>query len=278
MRSLAAFLRPLRPAARAAVSVAASVAALFAVAPAQAQYALAVSPPRFELSTRPGEPAREVLELTHSDSKAGAYKFKTADWSFRPDGSVVFGDELAEGSCRPWVAIERRDLLIAPGRPYRYRFEVAPPPDAKPQECRFAIMIEGQQPAQAPGMPIGLGARIGVIVYVAVGNVAPKLELAGSGVENVDGKPAAALRIRNTGDAHGRLGGFVTGTDAAGTRVELQPASTPILPGETRTVTLVANRPGSPEVPVAVKFPLQVSGKLDWGKDASLPLDLRIAQ
>lgn len=254
------------------------LAALAATSPARAQFSLAVSPPRFELSVKPGERVREVLELTHSDSRAGAYKFKTADWTFAPDASVSFIDDLLPGSCRPWVAIERRELSITPGRPYRFRVEIAPPADTPPMECRFAVMIEGQQPAAAPGVPIALDARIGVIVYVAVGDVAPRLELAGSSVQTVDGRPVPVIRIRNTGTAHGRLAGFLTGSDASGTRLELQAGSTPILAGETRDIALLATRPGDTETAVDVRFPLTVSGTLEWGKSGSMPIDQRFAR
>lgn len=252
--------------------------ALFGAAPARAQFSLAVSPPRFELAVKPGETVRDVIELTHSDSRNGNYRLKTADWTYKADASVDFFDELQPGSCRPWVAIERRELSITPGRPYRFRFEVSPPADAQPTECRFAIMIEGQQPAALPNMPLALGARIGVIVYVAVGEVAPVLELAGSSVQNVDGHPTAVLRVRNTGTAHGRLAGFLTGTDAGGTRLELQASTTPILPGETRDIALVATRPGEVDTSVQVKFPITISGKLEWGKSGTLPIDLRFSQ
>lgn len=269
----AAFLRR-----ASSVAPACALAALFpACAPAAAQFSLAVSPPRFELSVQPGEKVRDVIELTHSDSKSGNYKIRTADWTFRPDASVEFLDPLQPGSCRPWVAIERRELSITPGRPYRFRFEVAPPAGTPPVECRFAIMIEGSDPAAVSGVPIALGARIGVIVYVAVGDVAPALELTGTSVQTVNGKPMPVVRIHNSGNAHGRLAGFLTGTDAGGTKLELEPSTTPILPGETRDIALVATKPGDPDTAVAVRFPITISGKLEWGKDGSLPIDQRFA-
>jgi len=262
----------------AAFLLAAGIAASTIGATAQAQFSLAVSPPRFELSAKPGERVREVIELTHRDTQAGAYKLKTADWTFRPDASVDFSDELLSGSCRPWVAIERRELSITPGRPYRFRFEVTPPAGTPPMECRFAVMIEGQQPAAAPGVPVALGARIGVIVYVAVGDVAPVLELAGSSVQTVDGQATPMLKIRNTGTAHGRLAGFLAGTDASGTALELQASTTPIMAGETRDIALVANKPGDTETAVAVRFPITVTGKLEWGKNGSLPIHQRFTR
>lgn len=274
MTRLAAFLRRHGAAFRLAALLAASAAA---IVPAQAQFSLAVSPPRFELSVKPGEQVREVIELTHSDVRAGAYRLKTADWTLRPDGSVDFSDELLPGSCRPWVAIERRELSVTPGRPYRYRFEVSPPADTPPTECRFAVMIEGQQPTAAPGMPIALGARIGVVVYVAVGEVAPVLELAGTTIKTVDGRPAPVLKVRNTGTAHGRLAGFLGGKDADGTALEVQAATTPIMPGETREIALVATKPGDTETAVAIRYPLAVSGKLEWGRKGSMLVEQRFA-
>ena len=266
-----------RRAHRAALLLASSLGALTIGAAAHAQFSLAVSPPRFELSAKPGERVREVIELTHRDTRAGAYKLKTTDWTFKPDASVDFSDDLLPGSCRPWVAIERRELSITPGRPYRFRFEVTPPADTPPMECRFAVMIEGQQAATAPGVPVALGARIGVIVYVAVGDVAPVLELAGSSVQTVDGQPTPMLKIRNTGTAHGRLAGFLSGTDASGTALELQASPTPILAGEPRDIALVAHTPGDTETAVAVRFPITITGKLEWGKNGSMPINQRFA-
>lgn len=272
MTRLAEFLRRHGAAFRLAAAIAAAATTTL---PAQAQFSLAVSPPRFELSAKPGERVREVLELTHSDSRPGAYKLKTADWTLRPDASVDFRDELQPESCRPWVAIERRELSITPGRPYRFRFEVAPPADTPPMECRFAVMIEGQQPAAAPGVPIALGARIGVIVYVAIGEVAPVLELAGTAVQTIDGRPTPVLKVRNTGNAHGRLAGFLSGKDAGGTALEVQAVTTPIMPGETRDIALVATKPGDTETTVTIRYPLSVSGKLEWGRKGSLAIEQR---
>jgi hypothetical protein len=245
---------------------------------AQAQFALAVSPPRMELTGKPGERVRDVIELTHSDARQGEYTFKTADWTLKPDGSVDFSDELVPGSCRPWVAIERRELSIAAGKPYRYRFEVTPPPDTPPMECRFAVLIEGKERTTAPGTPVAMAARIGVIAYVAIGDVQPVLDIAGATVKTVNGQSLPVLRIRNTGTAHGRLAGFLNGTDASGARLEFQPATTPIMPGETRDIALTATKPGDTDATVAVRFPVTVTGSLEWGKSGSTKVNERFAQ
>ncbi|RYY59098.1 MAG: hypothetical protein EOO24_60985, partial [Comamonadaceae bacterium] len=65
-----------------------------------AQFALAVSPPRFELTGKPGTPIRNVIELSQVDIRPGNYTVRTADWTFKPDGSVDFAEPLATDSCR----------------------------------------------------------------------------------------------------------------------------------------------------------------------------------
>lgn len=187
-----------------------------------------------------------------------------------------FTDELAADSCRPWVAIERRELVIEPAARYRYRFEITPPPGTPARECRFALMVEGLEPALVQGsLNFPVGGRIGVIVYAAIGDAAPQLEIASTRVVTVGGKATAVVDVRNLGNAHGRLEGFVNGTDATGARFEMAPSDLPILPGETRAVTLIPVVEDGQPVP-EVRFPLVVKGKLEWGKN-SVPLDTRFA-
>ncbi|MCY1556638.1 hypothetical protein D9M68_934030 [compost metagenome] len=91
----------------------------------------------------------------------------------------------------------------------------------------------------------------------------------------VGGKPVAMLDIRNRGNAHGRLEGFVNATDAAGRRLEMTPTDMPILPGETRGVALGPVVEEGQPVP-EIRFPLVVKGSLEWGKNR-LPLDASFA-
>ncbi|MBU4505535.1 MAG: hypothetical protein KJ740_04020, partial [Gammaproteobacteria bacterium] len=71
--------------------------------------------------------------------------------------------------------------------------------------------------------------------------------------------------------AHGRLEGFVNGTDATGTQFEMSPADLPILPGETRRVAL-SPVPENGKTAPEIRFPLSVKGSLEWGANR-LPLD-----
>ena len=258
---------------------AALLAASIAPFASAAEFAIAVSPPRLELQMKPGERSRQVLEISNASAEPTALSVKTADWSLSADDSVVFYDELRPGSCRPSVVIERREVIVSGSRPFRFRFEVEAPADGQPGECRFAILFEGQEQVSQTqgGLAIPFSARLGVIVYAAFGGAAPNLSLVGSGVQNVNGKPTPVLQVRNSGAAHGRLGGFLSGTDAAGIQLEFTPASMPILAGETRAIALNATRPGDQDTAVQVRFPVTISGKLEWGKDQMQSIEQRFA-
>lgn len=239
-------------------------------------FAAYITPPRFEVQVAPGQNLRQVVEIQHVGQQKGNYRVYTSDWSFLPDNSVAFSDTLAADSCRPWVAVERRELTIEPGARYRYRFEITPPPGTPARECRFALMIEGLEPARVQGsVNFPVGGRIAVIVYASIGDAAPQLEIAATRVVSANGKPVAVVDVRNRGNAHGRLEGFVNGTDASGARFEMSPADLPILPGETRSVAITPVTEDGKPAP-EVRFPLTIKGNLEWGKNR-LPLDASFA-
>ena len=246
---------------------------------ANAEFAVAISPPRFELEAKAGDVVRQTMEITNGALQAAALSIKTADWTYEPDGGVNFRDDLAPGSCRPWVTIERRELTVVAGKPYRFRFEVAPPQGTPPTECRFAILVEGQQEStNAGGLVVPFNARLAVIVYLGIGGVQPDLAVVGTEVQTVDGKPTPVLRVRNTGLAHGRLEGFLAGTDARNTPLDFVARGYPILPGETRAIPLNASRQGDLDAPVSLTFPVTVKGKLEWGKKQSQDFEQRFVQ
>lgn len=259
---------------------AASCAALFAAtipASAIAQgFAALVSPPRFELATKPGEALREVVEITNASAQAAKYRLRTADWIFEENANVRFEDALQPGSCRPWVAIERREIVVSPGGKYRYRFEITPPADAPAGECRFAVLIEGdEQNVVTPGGPsFPIAGRLAVIVYVTLGGAEAKLEVVGNKTATINGEVMPVVMVKNTGNAHGRLAGFLSGTDAAAKKLEFTPSTSPILPGETRPVSLVLYR--ERDEPLRVAYPITIRGTLEWGNQ-KLPFEQTFA-
>jgi hypothetical protein len=236
-------------------------------APVHAQgFAALVSPPRFELATQPGKTVRSVIEVSNRSTASARYLMHTADWTFAPDFSVNFHDDLQAGSCRPWVAIERPEIAIPGGATLRYRFEVTVPADAPAGECRFAIMIEGAEPsiARSQGLDMPVTGRIGVIVYLNIGDGEPVLEVFGPKIAMLNGQQIPALRVHNSGSAHGRMTGFLTGTDAKGNKYDFTPADFPILPHEEREVFLTPST-ATDDHP-ALTFPVTIKGTLEWGK------------
>lgn len=251
-----------------------AITAFASVAPVAAQeFAAVVSPPRFEISAQPGERVRQVVEITNVAPQPSRFLLRTADWSLGPDGAVTFAEDVVPGSCREWVAIERHEIEVPGGGRYRYRFEVQPPAGAPAGECRFALMVEGEPTTiqTEGGLPLPVSGRIGVIVYVAVGAASADLQVVGTGVADTAAGSVPVLSVRNVGNAHGRLDGFLTGADARGRRLEFSPASLPILPGETRTIALSAHDGKEPVSDLA--FPVKVAGTIEWGDGRSISID-----
>jgi hypothetical protein len=155
--------------------------------------------------------------------------------------------------------------VVPGGATLRYRFEVSVPADAPAGECRFAVMIEGAEPsiAKSNGVDLPVTGRIGVIVYVTVGDGAPDLELFGPKVSTLNGRQIPALRIYNSGSAHGRMSGFLTGTDAKGISYDFTPSDFPILPHEEREVFLTPSTAADDHP--TLTFPVTVKGTLEWG-------------
>jgi fimbrial chaperone protein len=227
-------------------------------------FAALISPPRFEVAAKPGKTLRNVIEVSNRSSALAKYLIHTADWTLSPGFSVSFHDDLQPGSCRPWVALERPIVEVPGGGTLRYRFEVTVPADAPAGECRFAVMIEGAEPsiAASKGLDLPITGRIGVIVYVTIGDGEPDLELLGPKITTLNGQQVPTLRVHNGGSAHGRMGGFLTGTDAKGISYDFTPADFPILPHEEREVFLTPST--AKDDHPTLTFPVTVKGTLEW--------------
>ncbi|MDE2627234.1 MAG: hypothetical protein KGL99_08805, partial [Burkholderiales bacterium] len=212
-------LHCLRRAARVSAVMGLALAGLVFGGAAQAQFAAAVTPPRFEIAVEPGQVTRQVFEITQAIPGDSTYRVYTTDWSMDATGALTFYETLQPGSCRPWVAIERKEVTVARGARVRFRFEVAPPAGVTPQECRFALMIESKPQDVKTGdiASFPMNGRIGVIVYVSVGGAKAVLEPGALSVGPFDGRPTPLLAVHNRGNATGRLSGILNGTDAAGT-------------------------------------------------------------
>ena len=93
----------------------------------------------------------------------------------------------------------------------------------------------------------------------------------GAGVVDVGGSAKPAVTVSNSGTAHGRLTGFLSGTDANGRTLDFTPSSLPILPGESRTLTFDASD-GSTVVS-AIAYPVRIRGAIEWGNGMRTEFD-----
>jgi fimbrial chaperone protein len=247
---------------------AAALLAASAASPALAQFAAFVLPARFELTAKPGQKISEVLEIGNDDSQPADFRLRTADWMLRADGSVDFRtDTLENNSCRPWVRLERHTLKLGPKAKRRFRFEIEIPGDAPSGLCRFALLIEpGNDPlVMAPlgNIQLPVQGRIGVIVYVRIGDAKPLITLEGMSVAAVNGRPTPVARFRNDGNAQGRPDGILAGTDAQGRTLDFVAGPLPILPGETRAIPFWP-QDGSDGKPAEVAYPVKLKGTIEW--------------
>lgn len=243
------------------------LALALAAIPAHAQFSAFVLPARFELRGAPGAKLAEVLEIGNDEPAPADYRIRTADWSLRPDGGVDFRtDTLDPDSCRPWVRLERYTLKLSSKAKRRYRFEVHIPPDAKDGLCRFAVVIEpGESALVAPvgAIQLPVQGRIGIIVYVRVGDVKPKLSLERLAVASVNGRDTPVAYFRNEGNAHGRPEGVLSGTDATGKSFDFTVAPLPVLPGELRAIPIWPQDDPDGKPP-RVSWPVRIKGSVEW--------------
>lgn len=245
-------------------------ALLLALAAPASAFEMSVAPSRVEVAGKGGARIGQSLQLTNVGTRPSEVAVRTLDWTFSADGAIAFHDELREGSCRPWVTLERRFVRIAPQATVSFRFQVDVPRDAPRGECRFMLAVEGVEPAyraqiQSGGASLSLpvNGRIAVAVYVAVNGAEPKLEYKGIGVRQEGNRRIPVITLANSGDAHGRIEGSLDTVDAAGLKFELVPDSTPIMPGQTRTLALTP-RTSQQRRSIEPVFPLRSDGQLDW--------------
>ena len=233
-----------------------------------AAFSAMVSPPRFELQGKPGQVIREIVDIENAGDSAAVFSIRTADWDLSAAGGLtIFPPELQTDSCRPWARIERRSIRLQPQSGKRFRFELHIPEQATVGECRLAILVEpGDEEsvmARARNIRFPLEGRIAIIIYVTVGDAAPKLSLQTLELQDLNGRLTPVAILENTGNAHGRPDGFLRGSDASGKKIDFTVAQTPILPGQTRPVTIwQATAQG--EEAVAITPPLKIKGTIEW--------------
>ncbi len=244
-----------------------SFAALL-VASDAGSFAGLVSPPRFELKAKPGEVLKEVLEIGNDTSVADEFAVSTADWTLNAKGGVEFArpldaSEAAARGCASSGAPSRCSRGACASTASRCTC-----PRTLPRRSAASRSWSRRPPESMPEITAGniqfpLSGRIGVIVYISVGDVAPKLELRDVGMKEFNGRITPAATFYNSGKRHGRPEGVLEGKDASGKSFEFVVSPFPILPGETRAVALWAQEGPDKKTPV-IAYPLRLRGTIEW--------------
>jgi hypothetical protein len=247
-------------------------------------FAAGISPSRFELEADPGAVIRDTVTILNPSEADAEYLFRTVDWELDDASGIQYiEDTLADGSCRPWVRLERRNVTVRAGASRNYRFEVHVPADATPGLCRFAILIE---PTEAYTARIGDGelslpivGRYAVISYVTIGDAAAVIENLGVSRIESNGLQLPAITVRNSGTAHDRASGQVTAVDASGTRFSLVPSNFPVLPGRTERLAFLPETDTSGQSPITaqrqLQYPVRLNGRIEFGSE-SIEIDATI--
>lgn len=261
----------LRPTPRrfwALVALIPSIVASLSLANAQSDgFAGGIAPSRFELVAKPGEVVRRALKIYNLGDRPHEFKIETNDWTYSAEGDIAFSDQLATNSCRPWVKLERHKVKILPSamRPRRYRFEVHVPENAPAQECRFAIMLSSNADPHRTELGQGLSlpatGKIGIVVYVGIGDVKADLAVNKYLTKSHDGTKVPAVQVTNQGQAHGRLDAELRGVDAKGQKMNLHIATSPIMPDQTRVLELTPDQ-AFRDSRQQIAYPLAINGRI----------------
>jgi hypothetical protein len=235
-----------------------------------AGFAAGISPSKFELRAEPGDIVRDTVTIMNPADEPADYELRTADWHLNETSGIEYvEDGLAEGSCRPWVRLERRTIQVRAREQRTYRFEVHVPADAAPGLCRFAIFIEPAEAMRAElgdsGVSFPIVGRFAVITYVTIGDARAEIEYLGMGATLVNEQTLPTLKLRNTGTTFDRAFGQVMATDAENQRVALIPSNFPVLPGRTEEILLSPATDPDRKNPVRLVYPLALSGRIEIG-------------
>lgn len=251
------------------------------VANLHAGFDVSASPPRFEMKAKPGEIIRQTLQISNHENQSARYQVKAADWELGASGEAIFQEAApASGSCRPWVRVERHEISVAPKDTRNFRFEIHVPKDAASGECRIALLVSSDAGLVTPRggnfIQIPIVGRLGIIVYVTIGDAKPAMKLERIVMKRIDGKLTPVATVHNSGTAHSRVQGSLKAVDAASRKLSLVPNEVVILPNARREVSLnpVDWSEGEGKPPAySLALPLRIKGTLQFQDGGEVEID-----
>ena len=234
---------------------------------------IGLSPPRLQLSGRPGETISETVTVLTQSAGSQQIGVSVSDWLLDPEGRLVLlppggGDNSASA----WLEPEAEGFEISgeQNRPFRISVTIPQDADLNGTYRTMVFFTVVPPPDENSGVGVVTTTQIGLAVYVTVAGTEE------TGSELVDffqpDDASLTLSIANTGNTVMRLGGTVELRDEAGeTRYRLEVPDVPVLRESDRDVTLTLPEGVEPGFYVALALAEDSRGGLLVGE---LPIEV----
>ena len=215
--------------------------ALFVCLPVYQAAALTVSPARIELSAEPGSNVTDKFLAINEQSAAQTYYLSVENFTSQGEGGtpafVADKQDLAAWTETP------KEIVIQPGQETNIPFNINIPAETEDGGYFAAIFLNTSPPATDGQNQVSVGAKIGVLVFLRVGNDIK--EDAGiisfktaSDKKFFDSLPISFVhRFRNSGGDRIKPQGEVRVTNIFGSKtinIDANPQQGNILPGSIR--------------------------------------------
>ena len=169
-----------------------------------------ISPPRLELTGRPGQTVTETVTLFTTAPSQQQISVEMSDWTLSPEGGVVFLPiGSAQNSASPWLALETDDFLLEPEGARDVRLSVTLPDDPNLKGTYQGIVFFRVIPPDSAVTGVGVvtTTRVGLVVYITVTGT----EQAGSEFIDLyqENDESLTVVVANTGNTLMRVGGVV---------------------------------------------------------------------
>ncbi len=211
--------------------------------PAQAGFAVEMTPARLELKVDPGKMVRAAVKLRTRERTIQKVEVSTGYFGLNEEGSPVFNDPKdAPQSAASWITTSHNEFKINPMQQRLLRLEVNVPPGTPPGGYRAAVFIAPpkEDAKTKAGANVFLVGRLALLIYVTVGGATPQGVIKKWEWRVIP--PAQteklAFQVTNQGNAHLRLAGLAQATNKQGNKYEALVPGVPVLQGHTRWVSL----------------------------------------
>ncbi len=233
-----------------AMAIGCALIASALVRPAAAQILAQVTPVKYSLTVRPGEPSSRDVQVSNLGDQPVIVRVRMSDWQLSERGELGFAPlGSTPTTLAGLVQFEPAEFSLAAGENGLIRVTVRMPADGPP--TRWGVMLSEVRPAVV--RPSGLGPRaiaeLGTTLYVSRIPAGPaRAEVTGLVVAPLGrDSMSVSVRVQNGGERHFYVMGEFAVSDSSGQRVRSGTTGTGVvLPGGARVFTWICDAPGNP--------------------------------